>query len=146
MFDTKVKFFLAAALLFIGVSAANAQLVDGSSIKVSVPTAFVLKDEAFPAGTYTVERTSATNDSPSSLVIRGEGETMIFDTIATQVNDAAAETRLVFETVGNTTYLSAIEVKGETVRSEVPKTKAQRQAVANDVSLQKLITLLNADL
>ncbi|MEQ1646316.1 MAG: hypothetical protein ABL959_22880, partial [Pyrinomonadaceae bacterium] len=58
MFNLKAKFMLAAAVLFIGgVSAANAQLVDGSAIKVAVPSSFVLRGETFEAGTYTIERT-----------------------------------------------------------------------------------------
>ncbi len=48
MFNLKAKFILAAAVLFIGgVSAANAQLVDGSSIKVAVPNSFVVRGETF---------------------------------------------------------------------------------------------------
>ena len=94
MFNLKAKFMLAAAVLFIGgVSAANAQLVDGSSIKVSVPSSFVLRGETFEAGTYSIERTPITIDSPSLLILRGEGETMIFDTMISNSRTVAENTQ-----------------------------------------------------
>ena len=131
MFNLKAKLMLATAVLFLGgVSAANAQLVDGTSIKVNVPSAFVLKDETFPAGTYTIERTSNTADAPSLLVMRGEDKTIIFDTIVSTSNEPAETTELVFDLVGGTNYLSAIVVRGETSRNEIARTKAESQKIA----------------
>lgn len=142
MFDLKAKFILAAAFLFIGgVSAANAQLANGSVVKVNVPSSFVLRDETFPAGTYTIERTPSTADSPSLLVLRGEGETIVFDTIIARSNDAAANTQLVFDTVGGTNYLAAIVIKGQTVRNEIAKSKAQAQSIAEGVSIRFILTI-----
>jgi len=144
MFNLKAKFMLAAAVLFIGgVSAANAQLVDGSSIKVSVPSSFVLRGETFEAGTYTIERTPSTVDSPSLLVIRGEGETMIFDTIVDRTNETAKNTQLVFETIGGTNYLSAIVVKGQTTKNEIARSNAQARAIADGVSVTQTVMIAN---
>jgi hypothetical protein len=144
MFNLKAKFMLAAAVLFIGgVSAANAQLVDGSSIKVSVPSSFVLRGEIFEAGTYTIERTPSTVDSPSLLVIRGEGETMIFDTIVDRTNETAKNTQLVFETIGGTNYLSAIVVKGQTTKNEIARSTAQARAIADGVSVSQTVMIAN---
>lgn len=142
MFDLKAKFILAAAFLFIGgVSAANAQLANGSVVKVNVSSSFVLRDETFPAGTYTIERTPSTADSPSLLVLRGEGETIVFDTIIARSNDAAANTQLVFDTVGGTNYLAAIVIKGQTARNEIAKSKAQAQSIAEGVSSRIILTI-----
>ncbi len=144
MFNLKAKFMLAAAVLFIGgVSAANAQLVDGSSIKVSVPSSFVLRGETFEAGTYTIERTPSTVDSPSLLVIRGEGETMIFDTIVDRTNETAKNTQLVFETIGGTNYLSAIVVKGQTTKNEIARSTAQARSIADGVSVLQTVMIAN---
>ena len=44
--------------------------LNGEALKISVPNAFVVSDKSFPAGVYTVERTPATNDSPTLLVIQ----------------------------------------------------------------------------
>ncbi len=144
MFNLKAKFMLAAAVLFIGgVSAANAQLVNGSVIKVSVPSSFVLRDEVFPAGEYTIERTPSTADAPSLLIIRGEGEAMIFDTIISNSQEAADSTQLVFDTVGGTNYLATIRVAGQTVKNDIAKTKAQTRAIANSVAVAHRVMISN---
>lgn len=144
MFNLKAKFMLAAAVLFVGgVSAANAQLVDGSAIKVAVPSSFVLRGETFEAGTYTIERTPNTADSPSLLIIRGEGETMIFDTMASSANKTAENTQLVFDTVDGVNYLTSIIVKGQTVKNEIARSAAQRRAIADGVSVTQTVMIAN---
>ncbi len=144
MFNLKVKLLLATAVLILGgFSASNAQIADGTSIKVSVPKAFTLKDESFEAGIYTIERTPTTADSPSLLIIRGEnGPAMIFDTVVARTNRAAGSTQLVFETVGDTTFLTAIMVKGQTARSEITQTKAQARKIAEG-SVARLFLTIN---
>lgn len=142
MFNLKVKFLLAAAVLFIGgVSAANAQLVDGSVIKVSVPSSFVLRDATFPAGVYTIERTPTTADSPSLLIIRGESQSMIFDTMVASSNQEAANTQLIFDTIGGTNYLSAILVKGSTGKNEITHTKTETRKLAEGSVSRLILTI-----
>ncbi len=144
MFNLKTKFMLAAAVLFLGgVSAANAQLVNGSTINVAVANPFVLRDKTFEAGVYTIERTPNTTDSPSLLIIRGEGETMIFDTMVGRANEVGENTQLVFETVGGTNYLSAIVVKGSTTKNEIARSRAQARAIADGVSVSQTVTIAN---
>lgn len=144
MFNLKSKFMLAAALLFLGgVSAANAQLVNGSTINVAVSSPFVLRDKTFDAGVYTIERTPSTIDSPSLLILRGEGETMVFDTILGRSEVAVDNTQLVFETIGGTNYLSAIVVKGNTTKNEIARSKAQARAIADGVSVSQTVMIAN---
>src|SRR5438105_4888082 len=104
MFNLTGKFLLAASVLILGgFTAANAQLANGEGLKVNVANSFTVSDKSFPAGTYTIERTASTADSPSMMIIRGEnGEAMIFDTIIGQSNEPAAESELVFESAGGT--------------------------------------------
>ena len=145
MFNLKVKFMLAAAVLFIGgVSAANAQLVNGSAIKVSVPSAFVLRGETLPAGVYTIARTPSTVDSPSLLVLRGEGEVMVFDTMVAELKEAAASTQLVFDTVDGVKYLSEIVVKGQITKNEIAKTKIQKRAIADSSAGRYILTITDS--
>ena len=133
MFNLKVKFMLAAAVLFIGgVSVANAQLVNGAVIKAKIPNAFVLRDETFPAGNYTIERTASTIDSPTLMVLRGEKSgAVIFDTMSQESNTAAEDTALIFDNVDGVDYLSKIVVAGDTVAIEIPKTKSERKIMSN---------------
>lgn len=140
MFNFKTKLFLAVSVFVLsGFSAANAQIANGTSIKVSVPTAFTLKDESFDAGVYTIERTPTTADSPSLLVIRGEnGVSMIFDTMTARSNRDAGSTQLIFDTVGDTNYLTGIAVKGQSGITEIIKTKKQSAKLATETVSKRI--------
>lgn len=144
MFNLKTKLFLVASVLVLsGFSAANAQIADGTSIKVTVPTAFTLKDESFEAGVYTIERTPNTADSPSLLIIRdADGDAMIFDTMSSRAGAEAKATQLIFDTVGNTTYLTGIVVKGQSGKTEIVKTRKQADKMATEtVSKRTYLTI-----
>lgn len=144
MFNLKAKTLLATAVLFLGgVVAANAQISNGSIITVSVPNAFVVKDATFEAGVYTIERTPNTNDSPSLLILRGNGDAIIFDTVVSNSNETAATTQLVFDTVGDTNFLSEILVKGSASKNELMKTKAQKKAMSESSSVRNYLTITN---
>lgn len=132
MFNLKLKFMLAVAILIVGgVSAASAQLVGGTALKFSVATPFVLKDKSFPAGNYTIERTPSSIDAPSLLILRGDHrEAMIFDTVASQSAKVADNTELVFDAIGGTNFLTEIRIEGDDVTIEIPKTKRQIQSIA----------------
>lgn len=138
------KHFIAIAVVFLaGATAASAQLVDGNRISVSVPNEFVLRDTTLPAGEYTIERTPVTTDSPSLLIIRGEGETMIFDTIRGESAEAADATRLLFDNVDGTSYLAGIVVKGTSIRNDIPRTKRYKQAVSDGSAQRTYVTVTN---
>jgi hypothetical protein len=139
------KFFLTASFLVLGgVSAANAQITNGSAVKVVVPDSFVVNNESFSAGVYTIERTPSTVDSPSLLIIRGEnGEAMLFDTIISRPSKAANETELIFDNVGGTNILSEIIVEGQPTAYRITKTKAQKRMIAEGVSVSQVVTVAN---
>ena len=141
------KSLFAAAILFLaGVTAANAQIADGGRISVSVPNEVVLRDKTFPAGTYTIARTPATTDSASLLIIRGENEAMIFDTIKGESARPAGATQLVFDNVDGTSYLTGIVVRGETAKNEILKTKRQKQALSAGTASRTYLTVTNTGL
>ena len=142
MFNLKAKFMLAAAVLFIGgVSAANAQIGYGSQIGVTVPSDFIIKDKTFTAGEYTIERTPSTIDSPSLLIIRGEGTSMIFDTMTARTNGSVQDTQLIFDNIDGQNYLAAIRVKGQSVASELAKTKAQTRMLNSGTARRMTVTI-----
>lgn len=146
MLKLTTKLFLAASFLVLGgFSAANAQIVEGTAIKVSVPNAFVLRDKTFEPGVYTFSRTPVTVDSPSLLIMRGDnGKSMIFDTITSSLDKAAHSTQLVFDTVGDTTYLTGIRVKGQDAGSEIVKSKAQTK-MGGSVSKRMFLTITESN-
>ncbi|HQZ95057.1 MAG TPA: hypothetical protein PLP21_02000 [Pyrinomonadaceae bacterium] len=144
MFNLKAKSLLATAVLFLGgVVAANAQISNGSIITVSVPNSFVVKDSTFEAGVYTIERTPNTSDSPSLLILRGNGEAIIFDTVVSSSDEVSATTQLVFDTVGDTNFLSEILVKGSASKNELMKTKAQKKVMSESSSVRNYLTITN---
>ena len=121
-----------AVLLIGGITVANAQIGQGAVLKVDVPNSFVVGGTTFAAGQYTIERTPSIIDSPSILIIRGNGKGIVFDTIASRSSKPASSTQLVFDNVGGTLFLSQIWVKGATTANEIPMTRNERQMIANN--------------
>lgn len=109
-------------IFFGGVVAANANVSAGSVLKFSVAEPFVINGKSFQPGIYTVEQTPVTADSSSILIIRGEGTSMVFDTMIAGTLAAAEDTELVFESVDGVNYLKAIAVKGSASRNELVTT------------------------
>ena len=124
------KYFMAVAVLVLGgFGAANAQVAD-TAIKVNIPEAFVIRGKVFQAGDYKIKRTDSTIDSSSLLVLQGEGESVIFDTIQAISAKAATDTKLIFEKAGDRLILSEIWLKGDTVGNQVVGAKAEATRVA----------------
>ncbi len=147
MFNLKVKFLLAIAILIVGgVSAASAQLVNGNALKFNVTSPFVLKDKSFPAGNYTIARTPSTIDSPTFLILRGDHDVMIFDTMTARSAKVADNTELVFEAVAGINFLTEIRIKGDDVALEIPKTKKQIQSIAQTSPAEHLMLTENTGL
>jgi len=131
MFNFKLRSFLVVSILLLcGITAANAQLVDGNALKIDIPNSFLVRDKVFPAGTYTIARTPDTNDSTTMLILRGENRSIIFDTMQVTSKDVVNETKLVFENVGANYFLNEIWIKGSTTALAIRKTNLQTALVA----------------
>ncbi len=134
MSNVITKFLLIISILmFGGIAAASAQ-IPGTAIRANIPNSFVLDGKVYPAGEYKIMRTYSSVDSPTLLVLQGEHESAIFDTIPTYSNDAAKDTELVFEDIGGQYFLSKIRVKGETTGSEIIISKSEMRQIAKDGS------------
>ena len=138
MFSLKAVIFT-AVLLIGGITVANAQIGQGAVLKVDLPNAFVVNGTTFSAGQYTIERTPSTIDSPSLLITRGNGKGMVFDTIASRSSKPAGTTQLVFDNVDGMLFLSQIWLKGATTASEIPMSRSERQMIAANKSLHKVV-------
>lgn len=142
MFGIKTKIIAIFSAVILGGLSISAQIPEGSAITVAVPHAFTVKDKTFDAGVYTIQRTPITVDSSSLLVLRGEnGKSMVFDTMLSRSNTDAPSTQLVFDTVGDTNFLTAIVVKGQVVKNEIPKTKAQTRALTEGSARRHFLTI-----
>ncbi|HEX3101261.1 MAG TPA: hypothetical protein VHQ01_05695 [Pyrinomonadaceae bacterium] len=147
MFNLKLKFMLAASILIIGgVTAASAQLTSGAVLKFNVASSFVLRDKSFPAGSYTIERTPSTIDAPTLMIIRGEHQVMVFDTLTARSAEVADNTELVFDTVDGINFLTGIRLKGDDVALEIPKTKNQLKGIAQAAPAVNIVLTENLGL
>jgi hypothetical protein len=140
MSNFRAKFILVISLIVLGgVPAADAQ-ANGAAIKANIQFDFVLRDKTYPAGEYTIQRSHSSIDSPSLLVLRGENESAIFDTITSISSNRATSTQLVFENADGVYFLSKIRVKGSDTGSEVIRTKSESRQIAKATS-KKSITV-----
>ena len=130
---------MAAVLCLAGVTAASAQFNFGSRLKVNIPNEFVIGAKDFPAGEYTIEPTPATTDSSSTLILRGQKQSMIFTTIPYELANAATDTQLVFKVVDGTSFLSKILIKGETTEGEIPMGKAEKRMIAANKKAEQIV-------
>ena len=130
MFSLSTKFLLVAAFLVLGgVSAVMAQ-VPGGEIKITVTESFAVRGTLLPAGEYSISRLANLPNSPSVLLLRGQGKSVIFDTTPTLSETAAKNTAVTFEKIDGQLFLSKIWFSGETVGKEVVVTKADLKQIA----------------
>lgn len=124
------KYFVGISLVVLsGVGMSSAQDA-GTALKVSIPQSFVVRDKVLPAGDYTLRRMENKAGGSSVLVLQGNGEGVLFDTIATSSPTAAKDTKLIFEKADNRLFLSEIWIKGETVGKQLVGVKAEMNRFA----------------
>ncbi len=68
---------------------------------------------------------------------------MVFDTMVSGINTVADTTKLVFDTVDGTSYLRSILVRGQNVKNDIARSKAQARAIANGVSVTETVVIAN---
>jgi len=133
MVSFSFRSILVAAILTIGgMSVANAQVHQGSVLKVDIPNTFVIKGKTFAPGQYTIERTPSTIDSPSLMILRDAngGNGIVFDTTQTRTQTPAQSTQVIFDSINGTYFLSQIWVKGSTTSNDLPMTSRERRMIA----------------
>jgi len=118
MSNLTTKLLLAIFTILGGLVAANAQ-VPGSGLKINAPEPFAVRGKILPAGDYTISRTPGTASSASLLVIRGQHDSVIFDTVPSTSLDAAKETQVQFKDIDGQLFLSKIVFQGETLGKEI---------------------------
>ena len=118
---------LLSLCLMIGLSAVmttNAQISSGTTIEVSIPHSFIVRDTTLPAGKYTV-RVAEDFDNLNVLEISNVDRrtTVLFDTDSVQLNGPAQKTELVFDKIGDKYFLSRVFLEGDQSGNELPKSR-----------------------
>lgn len=138
MLSLKLRSLVFVCLLTVaGVTAANAQLALGSSLKVNIPTSFIVNDKVMPAGEYSISRSPLAR---SIFILRGDKNSVFFRTQVSSLRDSSTETNIVLEKVGDSLYLSQINLTG-TPAINIEKTKAQREALARSTTSKQTVAL-----
>ena len=122
------KLFLSLCLM-IGLSAVmttNAQISSGTTIEVSIPHSFIVRDTTLPAGKYTV-RVADDYADLSILEIRSVDRptAVLFDTESVQRSGPARDTELVFDKIGDNYFLSRVFLSGDESGNQLSKSRMQ---------------------
>jgi hypothetical protein len=115
MFNKIQKFLGVSMILLGGMIAANAQIDSGSAIRFEVSHTFVIDGKTLPAGKYSISAIATQSGSSDVLKIQSADgkESMLFSTLKKFYGEAAGKTELVFDQVGDISYLTEIRVKGD---------------------------------
>jgi hypothetical protein len=114
---------VAAALLF--ASTAQAQALH---VKADIPFDFVVGNTVYAAGTYTIA--PATQSSNALLLDGGDVRAIVIPNQCSLTLPSKA-TKLVFDRMGDTYFLSQVWVEGRTDGREFPKSKNELQMAKN---------------
>lgn len=125
---TVSKLFLSVCLVMsLGAVAAHAQLETDIAIEANIPHAFIVRDTTLPAGKYTIK--VADQGNPNVLEIRSaDGRTsVLFDTEIKQANRTPGKSELVFNQMGDTSFLSQVFVEGNDTGNQLPKSRMEQR-------------------
>jgi hypothetical protein len=131
----------AIILVFGGLTAANAQIAAGSSVRGSIPLSFVVNGKTFSPGHYTISRVSQYGDTGrGEMMIRSDnGASAVFSTNSTSDNRDAAATVLTFDNVDGQYYLSGMSIKGQNQGVKVITGTRVRQMIARNRSTNTMV-------
>jgi hypothetical protein len=139
MLNNAIKSLVVTAVLLIGgLTAANAQIANGASVKFDVSHAFVVNDKTFPAGKYSISPVSMPDGSTSLLKLQSENgeESALINTMSRTLNERSKETELVFDQVGGEYILTELRVRGDEQASRVVETSSEKRAAATAAAVE----------
>jgi hypothetical protein len=144
----KSKILLSVIVLASGgLTAVNAQIAAGSSVKGDIPIAFVVSGKLFDAGHYTISRVTPTDQSHDLLIRSDDGRSAIINTNATtEISTGAPETALTFENMNGQYYLSSMTFKGESRGIQVITGSKMRRLLAGVKSTPRTVVLTESEL
>jgi hypothetical protein len=114
---------VAAGLLF--ASTAQAQAI---RVKADIPFDFVVGNTVYRAGTYTI---AATTQTSNALLLDGGNARAIVMPNVCSLSLPSNSTKLVFDRMGSSYFLSQVWVEGRSDGREFPKSKAELQMAKN---------------
>ncbi len=134
-----LRSILFALTVLLLATAAQAQT---TNVKASIPFDFVVGDHAYSAGDYTVKSMS---QSSSAIRIDNADESEKGITLSNECRkaQAATQTILVFEHLGDNYFLSQVWTEGSSSGREFPKSKREVQLAKNNSKPELVIVAAN---
>ena len=111
----------------IGGLQASAQIDSDETIDADIPFDFVVNDQTFSAGKYTLKVSDDANLNLFVLRSRNGRKSTFIQTQDVQQEQTPRKTELVFNKLGDTYFLSQIWLSGNAQGVEVEKSKAERK-------------------
>jgi len=116
--------------LLAAATASMAQISPGDMI-VDVPFSFVVSEQTMPAGHYIVKNTGNGN-----LRIFSPGTTGVYVPTHAALRSASDGSKLVFRRYGDTYFLAAVWVAGNTTGRELFRSPAERELARNKAEVE----------
>jgi hypothetical protein len=138
-FMKNLRSVLFALTVLLLATAAQAQT---TNVKAKIPFHFVVGNQTYSAGEYTVRSMS---QSSSAIRIDNADQSEKGITLASVCHSASAAgaTTLVFQRLGNNYFLYQVWTDGSDTGREFPMTKAQMQLAKNDSKPELVIVAAN---
>ena len=122
---------LLSLCLIVGLGAAltiNAQIQSNTTIKADIPYPFMVNNKMLPAGKYLI-RVADGFPNLNMLEIRSATRKTIvlFDTQPIDLAGPARHSELVFDKIGDTYFLSRVQVQGDNGGNQVRESRMERR-------------------
>jgi len=134
----KQIYTMAAMLMLIGVLAvtAEAQSVNGVSLRANIPFEFSVGDKLLPAGEYRIQQVNPSSDLATLQFATVNGDARVLVRVRS-IRGNAKRTALVFNRYGSSYFLSTLAIEGATDAWQAPKSHAER-SVGRELAALKI--------
>jgi len=125
----KKQIYAAVTLLMvIGIWAvtAEAQSVNGVSIRANIPFEFSVGDKLLPAGEYRIQQVNPSSDVVMLQIANANGEARVMVRVQSMRACDTNRTELVFNRYGSSYFLSTLAIEGSVDAWQAPKSHAER--------------------
>ena len=118
----------ATMLMLIGILAvtAEAQSVNGVSIRANIPFEFSIGDKLLPAGEYRIQQVNPSSDVAMLQIANANGEARVLVRVQSMRARDTNRTELVFNRYGSSYFLSTLAIEGSVDAWQAPKSHAER--------------------
>ena len=125
----KKEIYAAVTLLMvigIWVVTAEAQSVNGVSIRANIPFEFSVGDKLLPAGEYRIQQVNPSSDVAMLQIANANGEARLLVRVQSMRARNTNRTALVFNRYGSNYFLSTLAIEGSVDAWQAPKSHAER--------------------